>query len=288
MSIKIWIDGVIHPPETAVVPVFDRGFLYGDSVYEVTRTAGGRPVDLGPHLDRLARSAGSIALPLPPRADIERAVAATLAAAGNPDSYIRIVITRGAGEIGLDISLADRSRTVVIVKPLELPAARLYRDGAPIWIVDVQRVHRRAVDPAVKSGNYLNNILALAEARQAGAYEAIMCDSRGRIAEGSTSNLFIVRGGRLATPHLEVGLLAGITRQTVMQLAAGAGLPVDEAELVPDDVRGADEAFLTSSVRGVMPVGTVDGRPLGSGVPGPVTARILELYDHHLAEAARS
>ncbi len=288
MSIKIWIDGVIHPPETAVVPVFDRGFLYGDSVYEVTRTAGGRPVDLGPHLDRLARSAETIALPLPPRADIERAVAATLAAAGNPDSYIRIVITRGAGEIGLDIALADRTRTIVIVKPLELPAAHLYRDGAPIQIVEVQRVHRRAVDPAVKSGNYLNNILALAEARQSGAYEAIMCDSRGRIAEGSTSNLFIVRGGKLATPHLEIGLLAGITRQTVMRLAAGAGLPVDEAELVPDEVRGADEAFLTSSVRGVMPVGTVDGRPLASAVPGPVTARILQLYDHHLAEAARS
>ena len=288
MSVKIWIDGVIHGPETAVVPVFDRGFLYGDSVYEVTRTAGGRPVDLGPHLDRLDRSAETIALPLPPRADIERAVAATLAAAGNPESYLRIVVTRGAGEIGLDIALADKTRTVVIVKPLELPAERLYREGAPIRIVEVQRVHRRAVDPAVKSGNYLNNILALAEARRSGAYEAIMCDAGGRIAEGSTSNLFVVRGGRLATPALEVGLLAGITRQTVLGLAAGAGLAVDEGELVPDDVRGADEAFLTSSVRGVMPVGTVDDRPLGRAVPGPVTARIMELYDRHLAEAARS
>jgi branched-chain amino acid aminotransferase len=288
MGAKVWIDGVIHEPETAVVPVFDRGFLYGDSVYEVTRTSGGRPVDLGPHLDRLERSAEAIALPLPARAELEAAIDATLAAAGNDDSYLRVVVTRGAGEIGLDTTLADRPRTIVIVKPLVLPGAELYLRGAPIRIVDVQRMNRRAVDPAVKSGNYLNNILALAEAKRAGAYEAIMCDARGRIAEGSTSNLFVVRGGRLLTPPLEVGLLAGITRQRVIELAAAAALPFAEVELTPDEVRGADEVFITSSIRGVLPVSRVDEHPVGAGAPGPITGRLMELYQRHLADQARA
>jgi len=282
----VWIDGALHPPETAMVPVFDRGFLYGDSVYEVTRTSGGRPVHLGRHLERLARSAEAIGLPLPPRAELEAAVAATLAAAGNPDSYLRIVVTRGAGDIGLDVALADRPRAIVIVRPLSLPRDEQYRHGVAVRIVEVQRVHRRAVDPAVKSGNYLNNILALAEARRAGAYEALMCDARGRVAEGSTSNVFVVLGGRLATPALEIGLLAGITRQRVIELAAAAGLAVDEVALLPDQVRDADEVFLTSSVRGILPVATVDDRSVRGGAPGPLTARLMADYDRDLAAQA--
>lgn len=283
MSIKVFIDGRVCDPEQAVVPVFDRGFLYGDSVYEVMRTARGRPVDLGPHLDRLARSAATIALSPPPAAAITGAIDDTLAAAGNDESYIRVVVTRGAGEIGLDTALAEDPRLIIIVKPLALPARQLYERGADIAIASVERTSPRAVDPGVKSGNYLNNILALHEARKRGAYEALMCDAAGRIAEGATSNVFAVRGGRVVTPNLAIGLLAGITRRRVIDLAAGAGIDIDEGELSPDQLRGADEAFLTSSIRGVMPVRSVDGETLGEAAPGPVTRRIMELYAAYLS-----
>lgn len=286
MAVRVYKNGIIGDESTATISVFDRGFLYGDSVYEVMRTAGGVPVDEEPHLERLARSAASIALAVPSRDELDHAISATLAAAGNDESYVRVVVTRGAGEVGLDIALADRPTSIVIVKPLVLPDAELYVSGVALQIVDVQRTSRRAVDPGVKSGNYLNNILALHEARRAGAYEALMCDARGRVAEGSTSNVFTVRGGSLITPALEVGLLAGITRMRVIELARGDGISVEERELTPDDVRGADEVFLTSSIRGVLPVARVDGRDVGRGAPGPVTRRVMELYDQHLQRHA--
>ncbi|HUH05171.1 MAG TPA: aminotransferase class IV [Kofleriaceae bacterium] len=288
MSIKIYIDGIVHDPDTALVPVFDRGFLYGDSVYEVMRTAGGRPVDLGPHLERLRRSGELLELPVPTDELLERAIATTLTAAGNLESYLRVVITRGAGEIGLDIALADTPRTIVIVRPLVLPAAESYQHGVVLWIGSVQRTSPRAVDPRVKSGNYLNNIMALREARRAGADEALMCDAAGRIAEGATSNIFCVRSGALLTPALEIGLLAGITRQRVIALARADGLEVVEGELVPDVARAADEAFITSSIRGVMPVRRIDDAVLGTSAPGPVTRRIMELYGGHLAGPGRA
>ncbi len=282
MSIKVNIDGQIHDPETALVPVFDRGFLYGDSVYEVFRTAGGRPVDLAPHLLRLRHSAETIALRLPAEAELVAMIEATLAAAGNDESYVRVVVTRGAGEIGLAIALADAPRTIVIVKPLSLPPPELYRAGAELIVATIERTSPRAVDPRVKSGNYLNNILALDEARRAGAYEALMCDAAGRIAEGSTSNIFVVSGGRVLTPALEIGLLAGITRMRVIELARADGIDVDEGELRPDGARAADEAFLTSSIRGVLPVRRIDDHVMPA--PGPLTGRIMALYDRHLRQ----
>ena len=287
MAIRVGIDGVIHDERTAVVPVFDRGFLYGDSVYEVTRTAGGRPVDLERHLERLDRSATAILLGPLDLGLVGRELAATLAAAGNPESYIRIVVTRGAGEMGLDPALADRPRRIVIVRPLKLPDRALYEQGAAVALVAVRRNLRRAVDPAVKSGNYLNNIMALAEAKRAGAYESIMCNAEGRVVEGSSSNLFVARGGELCTPALEDGLLDGITRRRVIELLHGAGREMAEAHLAPDDVRRADEAFITSSVRGVMPVVKVDGAAVGGGAPGPITREAMALYARFLAGAAR-
>jgi branched-chain amino acid aminotransferase len=283
VSTRVYIDGAIVDEADATISVFDRGFLYGDSVYEVLRTSGGRPVDLVLHLDRLARSAESIALALPARVVLEGAVADTLAAAGNPESYVRVIVTRGAGDIGLDVTLADAPRTLVIVRPLALPAAELYARGVKLRIVGVQRTSRRAVDPGVKSGNYLNNILALAEARRAGAYEALMCDAGGRVAEGSSSNVFVVGAdGRVATPAAEVGLLAGITRRRVIELARADGIDVRETELGPDAVRAATEAFITSSIRGVLPVAAVDDIALPAGAPGPVTGRVMELYRRYL------
>lgn len=280
MAISVYIDGVISGAESAKVSVFDRGFLYGDSVYEVMRTAKGKPVDEGPHLDRLERSAASLALALPPREQIAGAVRETLRAAANDESYVRIVVTRGAGAIGLDTALADVASLIVIVRPLELLSEAAYRDGVALRIVGIQRTSKRSMDPAVKSGNYLNNILALQEAKRAGAYEALMCDASGRIAEGASSNVFVVRDGVIVTPALDIGLLAGITRERVIELARAAGYTVEEGALVPNDLLAADEVFITSSIRGVVGASSVDDHDFG-GV-GPVTRHIIELYAAHL------
>jgi branched-chain amino acid aminotransferase len=287
VSVRVYVNGAITDSGSAVISVFDRGFLYGDSVYEVLRTSGGRPVDLDRHLERLRRSAAGIEIGMPDAEELDRAIADTLDAAENPESYVRIVVTRGAGPITLDIAAAEKSSLVLIIRPLVMPAAELYESGATLAIVGVERTSRRAFDPAVKSGNYLNNIMALAEAKRAGAYEAIMCSPDGRVAEGSTSNLFVSRGGRLCTPALATGLLPGITRQRVLALARAAGMTTEEGDLLPDDVRAADEAFITSSIRGVMPVRAIDGRTIGDGAPGPATRRLMELYAGFLAQVAR-
>lgn len=286
MAVKVYIDGVILDPKDARISVFDRGFLYGDSVYEVMRTSGGRPVDQEPHLDRLERSAASIMLELPARDIIVSAVRQTLGGAGNDESYVRIMCTRGGGEIGLDIALADKPALIIIVKPLVLLPARAYSHGIRLRIVGVQRTSRRAMDPAVKSGNYLNNIMALQEGRRAGADEAVMCDAQGRVAEGSTSNVFVVTGGKVTTPAVHIGLLAGITRLRVIELARAAGIEVSESTLMPDEVREADEVFITSSIRGVVPVAEVDGAAVRNTV-GPITGQIMALYQEHLAAEAR-
>jgi branched-chain amino acid aminotransferase len=288
---RVYVDGSIAEEQAAVVPVFDRGFLYGDSVYEVARTSGGRVVDGARHLERLGRSAAAILLPLPPPAEIAAAIAATLAAAANPESYLRVMVTRGSGEYGLDPGLADRPRLVVIVRPLQRPPEILYRDGASVALVGPRQERSGpgfAVgrDPAVKSGNYISSVIALAAARRAGCYEPILCNLAGDLVEGASSNIFVVRGGALATPPLADGLLDGITRRRVMEICAADGLPVAEAHLRPDDLRGADEAFLTSSVRGVMPVVRVEETPIRDGHPGPITARVMGAYAAFLARVA--
>jgi branched-chain amino acid aminotransferase len=280
VATRVYIDGEIFGPEEARIPVWDRGFLYGDSVYEVTRTFGGKPFALADHLTRLEHSAAGIGLALPPRATLTHAIAETLRVADNPESYIRLIVTRGAGDIGLDPALADQPRLIVIVRPTTGPDPKYVAEGVDVAIVSVRRNLRQAIDPSVKSGNYLNNVLAVGEARRRfGAYEALMCDAEGRLAECSTANIFLVKAGRLRTPALDVGILHGITRQKVIELAQGAGIPVDEGELWPADLRDADEALLTSSVRGVLAVVKVDGQPIGEGRPGPVTRRLMSLYD---------
>jgi len=288
VSIRVYIDGVLHDEKTAAIPVFDRGFLYGDSVYEVTRTVGGKPLDLDRHLDRLDRSSGQIGIPLFPRTELHDAVARTLGAAGNAESYIRVVVTRGAGEISLDPAAADRPRLIVLVKDLRLPPPEDYERGVDVALVGVVRNARRAVDPAVKSGNYLNNILAFAEARRRGASEAFMLNAEGRLVEGSTSNVFVVTGGRVRTPTFEDGLLDGITRRRILDLCAGAGILAEEAHLSAADVRQADEVFLSSSVRGVLPVVSESGTPIGDGRPGPVTRAVMRLYAGHLDQVGVS
>ena len=216
MSIRVHIDGAVHSPEEAKVSVLDRGFLYGDSVYETIGTMYGRLFALRDHLDRLERSARRIGLRVPPRAEIEAAVAATVAAAGNSETRVRVMLTRGVGKLDLDPASCDDCRLVVIAFPLGPPTPAMFDKGVAVAIVSVTRNSPRAIDPAVKSGNYLNNVLALGEARRtSGAYEAILCADDGSIAEGASSNVFAVVRGELWTPGSDVGILDGITRAKV-------------------------------------------------------------------------
>jgi branched-chain amino acid aminotransferase len=280
MPIRVHIGGRVCPPEEAKISVFDRGFLYGDSVYETIGTFYGKLFAARDHLDRLERSAERIGLRAPPRAAVERAMAETMAAAGFPESRVRVILTRGAGKLDLDPGSIDDTQLIVMVFPLGAPTPEMYEKGVTVAIVSIARNSPQAIDPAVKSGNYLNNVLALGEARRRSkAYEAILCGGDGSIAEGSTSNVFIVKGGEVRTPPPEAGILDGITRAKVIGLCRDNGVPLVERRISPDELRGADEAFITSATRGVLPVTTVDEKPVAAGTPGPVTRQLIGLYD---------
>lgn len=280
MPIRVHIGGRVCVPEDAKISVFDRGFLYGDSVYETIGTAYGKLFAARDHLVRLERSAERIGLRAPPRADIEKAIRDTIAAAGNAESRVRVILTRGAGQLDLDPASTDDTQLIVIVFPLGAPTPEMYAKGVAVAIVSITRNNPRAMDPAVKSGNYLNNVLALGEARRrSGAYEAILCADDGCIAEGATSNVFIVHDGEIWTPPPAVGILDGITRAKVIDLCRDNRLPFLERRFSPDQLRDADEVFITSATRGVLPVTRVDEKPVAAGVPGPVTRRLIELYD---------
>lgn len=280
------IDGRLYPPGRARVSVFDRGFLYGDSIYEVLRTYGGRLFEVQAHLARLRRSAQLIGLTLPLsvellRARMEDAVRASRVA----EAYVRLIVTRGEGELGLDPALAVDPHVIVIARALHRPPAEVYRDGVEVTVVDVRRNLRQAIDPAAKTGNYLNSVLALRAARARGGYEALMLDAQGRVTEGSSSNVFVVlagkQGPRLLTPPLQ-GILEGVTRGVVLDLARSLGLRAVEAQLLPKDLYGATELFLTSTIREIVPVVRVDGRVVGNGLPGPVTLSLRQAFQRRV------
>ena len=286
---KVYLSTVGRPvdPGEATVSVFDRGFLYGDSVYETLRTAGGRPVELARHLDRLRRSAAGIGLEIPfTDAALRAAIAETHAAAGNPDSYVRVIVTRGTGPLMLDPRVSSAPLLVVLVQALKLPEPALYEAGLSVRIVDIHKISARSLDPSLKTGNYLNSIQALRQATASAAEDAILCSPAGDIAEGATSNVFMVCAGELVTPALATGLLEGITRALVLTLAGELGIVCSERKIWPDELRAADEVFLTSSVRGAMPVTRLDGQPVGAGGVGPVTRRILTRYQRYIDAVA--
>jgi len=288
MSTLVNIDGRILPPEEAVISVFDRGFLFGDSVYETVRTYGGRPFLLGRHMTRLKRSADRLSIPLPGDvAGIEREILRTLAAAANPEAVLRICVTRGSrpGVVNLDMETAGDPTLVLIVRPFSGLDAGLYTDGVRVSVVSVLRNDAGALDPAIKSGNYLNNILALREARADNAFECLMLNGDGHLTECATSNVFLVEGGRLRTPAMSCGLLDGITRTFLIDVARDLGESVDEAALTVDDLASAEEVFITSSLKEVLPVTRVDDRTVGTGRPG---ARTMELLERYRAAAWRS
>lgn len=283
MGTLVNLNGKLVGPEDAKVSIFDRGFLYGDSVYEVVRTYGGRPFAMEPHLVRMRASAERIGMELPwsdehLQAEVER----TLQAAGNDESYVRIVATRGAGEIGLDTALAIEPLLAVIVQPIRLPPPDAYEKGVKVQLVGVRKNPRESIDPRAKTGNYLNNVMALREARVHHAFEAVMLDGEGRITEGSTSNVFVVKDGALITPPVEVGILEGVTRHTVIEVAQELGIPVHERHLLPEELLAADEAMITSSVREIVPVVCVgmgdEEHIVGKGVPGPMVRRLTDAF----------
>jgi branched-chain amino acid aminotransferase len=273
------MNGDLVPEADAKVSVFDHGLLYGDGVFEGIRTYSGRIFELKAHIDRLYDSAKAIALEIPmTREDLMEAVALTCRENGTDNGYIRLVVTRGVGTLGLNPYLCKTPQVIIICADIQLYPKELYRDGLSIVTVGTVRNLAEAVNPRIKSLNYLNNILAKIEAINAGCMEAVMLNAQGAVAEATGDNIFALRGNVLRTPPVNEGLLEGITRDTVMRLAVEEGLEVRETRLSRYDLYTADEVFLTGTAAEVIGVVNIDRRRIGDGVPGPVTNRLIARY----------
>jgi branched-chain amino acid aminotransferase len=283
VRMQIYIDGQLVPEEAAKISVFDHGLLYGDGVFEGIRLYNRRIFRLEPHLDRLYTSARALALDIPlTPAEMAEAVRATVRANRREDGYIRLVVTRGAGDLGLDPRRCRRPTVIIMCTEVRLYPADLVSKGIRVITSATRQVSHEAVDPRVKSLNYLKNILAKIDATRAGADEAILLNAEGFIAECTGDNLFVVRGGTLLTPSPLDGALEGITRGAVLELAAEARIPAREARLTRFDVYTADECFVSGTGAEVISVAEVDGRPIGTGVPGPISLRLQRAF-HALA-----
>jgi branched-chain amino acid aminotransferase len=273
------VNGTIVPADEARVSVLDNGFAFGDSVYEVMRTYGGLVFEPGRHFRRLRASAGRLGIELPVGdAELLQQVEALLARAGAGESYVRIIVTRGLGDCSYDFSRLAGPTLVMIQKPLAPPPQSHYQEGIRVAAVDVRRNHPKALDPAIKSSNLLNNILAVREAQARGCDEPLLLNQEGYLAEGASTNLFVVVEGTFLTPPLSAGILPGITRAVVLELLDGLGLPSHEKPLQLDTLLGADEAFMTSTTREVVPVRQVDDSLIGDGRPGPYTCRLMDAF----------
>lgn len=281
MTSLVLIDGRPMAPEAAKVSVFDRGFLYGDSVFETLRTYGGRPFALERHLRRLAESASRVFIELPVGLEqLGREVQSAVVGAGNAESYVRLTLTRGVGEsLGLDPALSRHPLRVVIVTPLKPPPPEAYRLGVAVISYRTERVTDHSAAAGAKIGNYLTAVLANREVSRAGAAEALVVDGRGRVVEGATSNVFVVEeDGTLVTPPEQDGILLGITRETVLEVAAELGVPVRFESLPLEKVKSAREVFISSSIRELLPVVAIDAVPVGDGAPGVTTQRLLRAF----------
>jgi branched-chain amino acid aminotransferase len=285
------VNGTVVPAEEARVSVLDNGFAFGDSVYEVLRTYGGVAFEPGRHFRRLRASAARLGISLPASdASLLAQVDALLARAADRESYIRIVVSRGLGDCSYNFERVQGPTVVMIQKPLPAHPGWHYESGIRVAAVDVRRNHPRALDPAIKSSNLLNNILAVREAQSRGAEEPVLLNQEGFVAEGASTNVFLVRSGTVATPPLSAGILAGITRELVLELLPGLGVPFREEPLHLEDILGAEEVFMTSTTREVVPVTKVDETSIGDGRPGPLTRRLMEAFrayaPRHCGQAA--
>jgi branched-chain amino acid aminotransferase len=280
MQSSVMIDGELVPPERAQISVFDRGFLYGDSVFEALRTHDGRLALLGEHLARLERSAARVFIPLPVSlAALREEIETTVRAQGSAESYVRVVLTRGIpSALGLDPELAETPCRVVIVTPLKLPPAEIYEQGIAAISFRIERPSDALSAASAKIGNYLASVLAMKRARAEGASEALLEDAQGNILEGSTSNVFAVLRGTLVTPPESAAILPGITRARVLEAAREANIPVELRSLSRDELGRADEICITSSIREVVPVVKLDGQAVGSGSPGPFARELLRRF----------
>ena len=274
---KIFLDGNYVSENEAKISVFDHGLLYGDGVFEGIRMYGGRIFRLDQHLDRLFASAKAIMLPIPmTKQQLVEACCETCRQNKLKDGYIRLVVTRGVGNLGLNPFRCKTPTVIIIAGKIELYPKEVYRKGLKLITASTQRTNPAAVNPSIKSLNYLNNILAKIEAINAGTVEAIMLNSQGHVTECTADNIFIVRDGRLETPPVSAGVLVGITRQVVIELAAKRKIEVREPSLAPYDLMTADEVFLTGTGAEIVPVVNMDGRMVGSGRPGPLTLKLTE------------
>ena len=272
---KIYLDGKFVSDDEAKISVFDHGLLYGDGVFEGIRLYGGRIFRLEQHLDRLFNSAKAILLPMPlTKPELVEACCETCRQNKLRDGYIRLVVTRGVGNLGLNPFRCKTPTVFIIADRIELYPEEIYRKGLKLITASTQRTNPAAVSPSIKSLNYLNNILAKIEAVNAGAAEAIMLNSQGYVAECTGDNIFLLRSGKLETPPVSAGALVGITRQVVIELAARRGIVVSESNLTRYDLSTADEVFLTGTAAEIAPVVSIDGRVIGDGHPGPLTLKL--------------
>ncbi len=276
---KIYIDGQFHGERDAKVSVFDHGLLYGDGVFEGIRIYHGRVFKLKEHIERLFHSARAILLEIPlTPSELIQATIATCRANKLRDGYIRLVVTRGIGSLGLNPRSCKKASVIIIADKIQLYPPEYYQRGLDLITVPTTRNLHNSVNPAIKSLNYLNNILAKIEANNAGVEEAIMLNAQGYVAECTGDNIFMVSKGVLLTPPLAAGALYGITRGTVMELAEQAGIKVAEPNLTRYDFFCADECFITGSAAEIVPVVKIDGRVIGDGKPGPLTLKLTEQY----------
>lgn len=275
----VYLDGHFVAKEQALVSVFDHGFLYGDGIYETMRAYGGEIFLLKKHLARLKRSAHAISLKLPlPIENIAAALNESLRVNKLQEAYIRLHISRGPGEIGLDPALCVAPTMVIATKPFHDYPDEYYDRGVSVAIVQTRRNHPLALAPSIKGTNFLNNILAKIEAIKAGAYEGIMLNWAGYVAEGTISNICMVRKGVLSTPHTDTGILEGVTRDLVLKLAKRKNIVIKEEMIRPKSLLASDECFITNTTMEIMPVTRIDGKRIGSGAVGPVTSLLRQAY----------
>jgi branched-chain amino acid aminotransferase len=285
MPRMIFMNDRLVPEHEATVSVFDHGLLYGDGIFEGIRAYSGKVFRLAEHIDRLFASARAIALEIPMSKEaVSKAVVDTLAANGLADGYVRLVVTRGAGNLGLDPNKTANPQVIVIASTISLYPAEFYEKGLRIVTAATQRISSAALSPRIKSLNYLNNIMAKLEGLQSGCVEALMLNHKGEVAECTGDNVFVVRSGKLLTPPPDAGILEGITRAAVMELATAAGIDCREQTLVRHDLYTADECFLTGTAAEIIPVVEIDGRKVGEGIPGPMTKQLTDAF-HALVRA---
>lgn len=273
------INGEFYKPEDAKISVFDRGFLFGDAVYEVTRSYGRILFKIEAHVDRLFRSAASINMDIEKSPeDVIQELYRVYKAVNQDDKYVRWQVTRGQGVIGMASDLTPHCNWVIYVKDVDKISSEQYAKGVRVATTSRLRNTKQALDPNIKSGNYLNNVLAFQDAMKKKSFECVMIDSRGHITEGTTSNIFCVRDGVVLTPPSKSDILVGITRTCLFEIAEEIGLEMHEADLTPEDFYSADEVFLTSSTREVLPVSHVDATAIKSHGMGPITKKLALAY----------